>query len=130
MSMKSNGLVKLLEELGELSQVAAKLLAYPDAPHPDGTDLEARLIEELGDVLAAISFVADKLALNESAIVTRCLEKTLLYVKWDDEPNESDADSLLKALVEGLERSFISSWQTTAGWSSQQEAARKYLNRR
>lgn len=37
MPMTANGLAKLLEELGELSQVAAKKLAYFHTDeHPDG----------------------------------------------------------------------------------------------
>lgn len=37
MPMTANGLAKLLEELGELAQVAAKKLAYFDTDvHPDG----------------------------------------------------------------------------------------------
>jgi hypothetical protein len=51
------GLAKLMEECGELTQVIGKLIAYPDSPHPDGSDLPARLVEEMGDVLGALWFV-------------------------------------------------------------------------
>lgn len=52
------GVAKLLEEVGELNQVLGKLIATEGDPaYFDGTDLEERLHEELGDVLAAIVFV-------------------------------------------------------------------------
>lgn len=40
------------------------------------------------------------------------------------------AESLLKVLVEALDSSFISSWQSTAGWQSQLDAAREWLSAR
>lgn len=54
------GLLKVLEECGELQQVVGKLLAYPDGEHPDGAGpLGLRLEEELADVMAAAQFVVD-----------------------------------------------------------------------
>lgn len=56
--MCANGLAKLIEECGELQQVAAKKLAYFDTDqHPDGSNLRLRLEEEIADVLAACDLV-------------------------------------------------------------------------
>lgn len=51
------GVAKLMEECGELMQVLGKLIAYPDGPHPDGTNVIDRLHDELADVEAAMIFL-------------------------------------------------------------------------
>lgn len=87
MSMHGKGLTKLLEELGELGQVAAKKLAYPDTEHPDGVgSLTVRLEDELADVIAARSFVIGKLGLDVDRIVKRAAEKLERFERWDTEP--------------------------------------------
>ena len=91
MPMRQKGLAKLTEECGELLQVAGKMVQYPELQlleenHPDGTNLRDRAIEEMGDVLAAVSFVARKLNLNQSAILRRRDDKLGLFEKWDNEP--------------------------------------------
>ena len=54
------GLAKLTEEAGELVQVLAKLVgASGRETYYDGTDLRARLIEECGDLTAAIAFFTE-----------------------------------------------------------------------
>jgi len=69
MVMTLNGLAKLTEEIGELIQVAGKKMAYADGTHPDGKgDLNSRMQEEMGDVVAAIAFVSKKLKLDVIAI--------------------------------------------------------------
>ena len=51
MTMTAAGVAKLIEECGELQQVLGKRLAMWDQPeHWDGTNLNDRLIEEMGDV--------------------------------------------------------------------------------
>lgn len=59
MTMTANGLAKLIEECGELMQVAGKKLAYFHTDeHPDGQgSLKARLGEEIADVMAACDLV-------------------------------------------------------------------------
>lgn len=54
-------MTKLLEEMGELTQVIAKLMATGgDTDHWDGKgDLRDRLEEEMGDVLATLFFTMD-----------------------------------------------------------------------
>ena len=69
MVMTLNGLAKLTEEIGELIQVVGKKMAYADGTHPDGKgDLNLRMQEEMGDVIAAIRFVFGKLELDIDAI--------------------------------------------------------------
>jgi NTP pyrophosphatase (non-canonical NTP hydrolase) len=52
------GLSKLVEECGEVLQVAGKLMGTGgQVEHWDGTDLRERMTEELADLLAAIDFL-------------------------------------------------------------------------
>jgi NTP pyrophosphatase (non-canonical NTP hydrolase) len=103
--MRENGLVKLSEEAAEVVQVAQKLIQYPalqlpmsavvhgaaeayaklNGLHPDGTDLRARLQEEIGDMLAAADFVMNKLKLDFNAIAARKAMKLKLFHQWDNE---------------------------------------------
>lgn len=84
MTMTCSGLAKLIEECGELTQVAGKKLAcYSDNAHWDGTDLGERMCEEMGDVLAAIVFVQLKLGLDSEAITNRFATKLALFREWD-----------------------------------------------
>ncbi len=39
----------------------------------------------------------------------------------------TEAEQLLLALVEALDGAFISTWQSTAAWQQQLNAAREYL---
>ena len=94
MTMTANGLAKLLEECGELSQVAAKKLAYFHTDdHPDGAgSLDKRLQDEIADVIAACIFVAAKFGLNTAAINDRCDRKLALFVQWHaDRSNGAEA---------------------------------------
>lgn len=80
-----SGIAKLMEEAGEVVQVCGKLIAISGASnHWDGSNLHVRLEEELGDLLAAISFVIgenlDKL--SPSAIENRRREKLTLFDEW------------------------------------------------
>lgn len=93
MSMPFWGLLKLTEECGELVQVASKLASYPRlvfamfAKHPDGTVLRERLQDEMGDVLAAIQFVTEKLTLDSDTIDARKFRKLSRFRQWDTEPD-------------------------------------------
>lgn len=83
MTMAGNGLVKLVEELGELAQVAAKKLAYMNTDiHPDGKSLKARMEEEMADVVAACIFVRDKFDLDEDIMNNRIAKKLALFEEW------------------------------------------------
>lgn len=88
MAMSNGGLTKLVEECGELVQVAAKLIAYPDGKHPDSRgDLNERLEEEIADVMAACRFVIRKHGLAPDQIHMRIGHKLVVYGTWDREPS-------------------------------------------
>lgn len=88
MSMSQKGLTKLLEELGELGQIAAKKIAYMDTDeHPDGLgSMKSRMEDEMADVLAAIDFVVNKFDLDVDRIYDRSRKKYNRFVFWDKEP--------------------------------------------
>lgn len=76
------GLSKLAEEAGEVVQVIGKLMGtHGKAYHWDGTDLRARLIEEIADVMAACEFVIRQNQLGDGVTV-RFMQKLALFNKW------------------------------------------------
>lgn len=89
MTMSNNGLSKLVEECGEVLQIAGKLLAYPDGKHPDGKgNLNERLQDEMADLLAAIQFVCEAKGLDRRwAIHHREAEKLATFRAWHADPN-------------------------------------------
>lgn len=85
MTMCANGVAKLIEECGELQQVLGKRLACWDQDeHWDGTNLLDRMTEEMGDVLAAIRFVAQQYGISDD-VLTRSRSKRALFNKWESE---------------------------------------------
>ena len=81
--MAHDGLAKLVEELGELSQVAGKLLAYRWEEHPDGgPPLVDRLRDESGDVIAAIRFVCGVFGVPMVAVGERAQAKFDKFEEW------------------------------------------------
>lgn len=82
------GTSKLLEEMGEVGQVLGKLIgSHGVVEHYDGSNLRQRLVEEFGDLLAAIHFFRFK-NLTEAenvAIAERLNAKLDLYNKWHSE---------------------------------------------
>ena len=88
MSMSNNGFAKLVEEAGELQQVAGKVLAYGLGcdNHPDGgKPLVDRFIDESGDVIAAIYFIVQKYNLNINDMDRRVETKLNTFKAWDKE---------------------------------------------
>ena len=85
--MSHNGLAKLIEECGELQQVAGKRLAYPATEeHPDGgPSLNTRLQDEIADVLAACGLVIETHGLDYARVGQRTLEKLRLFRSWQAE---------------------------------------------
>jgi NTP pyrophosphatase (non-canonical NTP hydrolase) len=84
--MSNNGLTKLVEECGELTTVAAKLIAYPEGAHPDNNGpLLERLEEEVADVLAAIAFVRSMHDVSHPRITERAARKLRVYKEWAGE---------------------------------------------
>lgn len=87
--MHCDGLTKLIEECGELSQIAAKKQAYFDTDiHPDGKgSMKRRMEEEMADVMAACIFVAEKFGLDQEFLEARAQKKLALFKSWDNNPN-------------------------------------------
>ncbi len=78
------GISKLMEECGELIQIAAKAQAFPTGDHPDGKGpVQPRLVEELADVKAAIRYFEEA---NGLAVDTehdpRFLDKLAKFRAW------------------------------------------------
>lgn len=79
------GLSKLTEEAGEVLQVVGKIIATGGRlEHWDGTDLRTRLVEELGDLAAAIVFVAEANDLLDE-IEVRKVSKLATFRRWHRE---------------------------------------------
>lgn len=79
------GTSKVIEEMGELGQVLGKLIATAgETDHWDGSDLRARLLEEIGDVKAALCFFEQVNLTHDErrAIETRSEDKTTTFWKW------------------------------------------------
>ena len=79
------GTSKLLEEMGELTQVLGKLMGSHGQPnHWDGSDLEVRLTEEIGDLLAALKFFQKhNVTIGGNLAIKRRMKKKLeLFEKW------------------------------------------------
>ena len=87
--MQFGGLTKLIEECGELVQIAAKKQAYFDTDtHPDGKgSMKRRLEEEMADVIAACVLVAENFGLNQDFLEQRALKKLELFRSWHNNPN-------------------------------------------
>jgi len=77
------GLVKLIEECGEVQRVAAKLLAFPEGIIPgEDTDWALELLDELADVKAAIEFVMLRNGLPRMRMQRRLMEKLNQFEEW------------------------------------------------
>ncbi|MEV0130929.1 hypothetical protein AB0H83_21000 [Dactylosporangium sp. NPDC050688] len=78
------GLAKVAEEAGELLQVAGKLITTAGEPaHHDGTDLRARLVEECGDLLAAIGYLTAANGIADE-VAERAAGKREVFQAWHD----------------------------------------------
>lgn len=78
---------KVLEEAGELGQVLAKLIATGgQTDYFDGTDLQARIIEEAGDLRAALAFFEQhNLTPQERVkVATRAELNRRMFEDWHD----------------------------------------------
>lgn len=82
------GTSKLIEETGELQQVLGKLVgSHGETAHYDGSDLRQRLVEEIGDVLAALSFFGEKNLTQEEQekVLVRAEQKIKRFEEWHKE---------------------------------------------
>jgi NTP pyrophosphatase (non-canonical NTP hydrolase) len=89
------GLSKLLEEAGEVIQVGGKLMGARGKINHWSGDLNDKLVEELGDLLAAIEFFVDKnmSVKDRGRILLQFDKKIRKFNKWheaeDPLPSES-----------------------------------------
>jgi len=82
------GLGKLVEEKDELGQVLGKLIgSHGDPNHYDGSNLRKKLVEEIGDLQAALAFFQEcNMTLEErKEIWFRTSQKFQLFEKWHRE---------------------------------------------
>lgn len=79
------GLAKLMEEMGELQQVLGKIMACEgrEAIYWDGSSLLPQLVEELGDVRAAMIFFCEVNGIPKEAVHLRADEKLVKFRYWD-----------------------------------------------
>lgn len=90
--MTAAGVAKLIEECGELQQILGKRLAYwHTETHPDGKQatITDRMAEEMGDVLAAIGFVAFMFDIEE-IVQQRAEGKRRLFDTWEAQIDNND----------------------------------------
>jgi len=86
------GVSKLIEEAGEVIQVAGKLLGSRGVEvHWDGSNLRERLEEEIADLLAACVFVVEENGLDRDAIDGRAERKLALFQGWQRPKTEERA---------------------------------------
>lgn len=78
------GISKLVEEMGELTQVCGKLMGSRGKTNHWSGDLREKLVEELGDVAAALVFViSENLSDEETAAVDKQAgRKVALFDEW------------------------------------------------
>jgi len=89
------GISKLVEESGELLQVAGRVVQIAGMNgdvrrHWDGSDLVDDLEKEMADVFAAIDFVTDHAGLNRQRILDRATAKRALYDHWHAEQKNKE----------------------------------------
>ncbi len=79
------GLSKLVEECGEVQQVIGKLMGTGGSTkHWNVLDLRTKLIEEIGDVVAACLFVAKANGFEEE-VIAQMEYKYDRFMKWHAE---------------------------------------------
>ena len=77
------GLAKLIEECGEVLQIAGKLITTNgENNYWDDRDLHKDLAEELGDLVAATSFVITYSGLDDDEVFERADMKMVLFEEW------------------------------------------------
>lgn len=81
------GASRIIEEGGELLQVIGKLMGAAGRDrHWDGSDLRQRLVEEIGDTLAALEFFTAANRLPAKEIGDRATRKVEQYRQWHANP--------------------------------------------
>lgn len=81
-----NGMSKLIEEMGELQQVLGKLIGSDGNPNHWSGDLNEKLVEEIGDVYAALNFFVTKNLSeeNQDRALLQAERKLQLFEEWNE----------------------------------------------
>lgn len=83
MNERWKGIHKLVEECGEVVQIAGKLGPFPDGNHPDGRgNLRRRMEDELADVAAASAYLIQQEKLDTDYITKRGARKLAQFNEW------------------------------------------------
>lgn len=84
------GMAKLIEEMGELNQVLGKIMMLGGAVDHWQGDLTPELVDELGDVTAAlVFFVENSIPGLAEAIQHRAEGKMLIFGEWRAQGRQS-----------------------------------------
>jgi len=86
------GLSKLIEECGEVLQVGGKLIGSEGRTDHWSGDLNKMLVEELGDLRAAITFFMEANAIDAASVSVRHREKLALFWHWHRTTNATRKD--------------------------------------
>ena len=95
------GLLKLIEEAGELIQVCGKLMAVGgDETHWNRTSLYRHLEYEMGDVTAAITFVlSHDERVKNGAVKSRVTKKFRIFEGWHKKAKAEGPGRALNKLI-------------------------------
>lgn len=87
--LEKQGLVKLVEECGELIQIASKKMTRMDSDaHWDNAgSISSRMEDEIADVFAAATIVMENFNLNRERVSERADAKIKLFQTWMTEPD-------------------------------------------
>jgi NTP pyrophosphatase (non-canonical NTP hydrolase) len=90
------GLAKVVEEAGELLQVAGKILAVGGTKiYYDGLELRKAVKEEMADVIASISFFVETAGFTpeeQEEILNRATQKRILFREWQESQKGSEPE--------------------------------------
>lgn len=97
------GLSKLIEETGELLQVAGKLMGSRGRTDHWSGDLRTKLVEELGDAVGAIGFFVERnlTAEEQQAVGDRTALKFERFHQWQVDDPDPRPTKLQAARAEG-----------------------------
>ncbi|OGT55458.1 MAG: hypothetical protein A3E01_09105 [Gammaproteobacteria bacterium RIFCSPHIGHO2_12_FULL_63_22] len=76
------GLSKLIEECGEVLQVGGKLIGSEGRTDHWSGDLNQMLVDELGDLLAALRFFMEANNIDTSSVAARQRRKLAVFWEW------------------------------------------------
>lgn len=76
------GLSKLVEEAGEVIQIAGKLMGSAGSTEHWSGDLTTGLHHEIADLYAALDFFVGMNALDREEVAVRRESKLALFVRW------------------------------------------------